>query len=100
MRRLIIAIVALAAIATAQIVRAADSMSWTDNEGTFVLNLAKSDWSFGQMSGQLGSVEQIDGAVYFDGSGDAGVSGYVFGDQGVAFIQSNTGTFTVTGTVR
>ena len=100
MRKLILSIAVLVVLATAQVVLAFTPISWTDDEGTFVLDVNRSTWSFGAMSGSLSSVEQSDNVIFFEGGGDAGVFGYVFGDQGRAVLQTNTGTITVTGAVQ
>jgi hypothetical protein len=100
MRKLVLCIVAFAAVTLAQQVSAFQSVSWTDNEGTFILDLDASTWSFNEMSGGIGSVEESNGAIFFDGFGEAGVMGYVFGNEGRAIVQTNNGTFLVSGPIR
>ncbi|HEU4388013.1 MAG TPA: hypothetical protein VFV34_09470 [Blastocatellia bacterium] len=88
-----------AALIATQNARAFQTVSWTDTEGTFVLDTSNATWSCGTMSGGVNSLEDVNGAIYFEGSGDAGVYGYVFGNQGTAFVQSNTGTMVVSGPI-
>src|SRR5262245_22465916 len=99
-RKLILAITMLVALATVQYVQAFAAISWTDDEGTFVLDIEHSNWSFGQMRGSLNSVEEADGLIYFEGSGEAGVSGWVAGSHGRVVIQTNSANMVVSGSVQ
>ena len=100
LKKFILTLAVVCAFVITDGVEAFQSISWTGDAGTFVVDLSAGTWSFGNMHGNVNGVEDLgEGALLFDGSGDASVMGQIFGDQGQARLESNNGVITVAGPI-